>query len=89
MDELVVILGLNHEGAGYRALRVSDDPGGSVFVSQNIKPHPSQGTARYLIDQVHAGLAPSRASFVAQHCTQEDVFCSAWAGRRAVASSAS
>ena len=66
-NELVVVLGLNHEGAEYRALRVSDDPGGSVFVSQDTKEIPGQGTARHLIDKVHAGLAPSWASFVAQH----------------------
>ena len=75
-NELVVILGLNHDGAGYRALRVTDDPGGSVFVSLDIKPHPGQGTARHLIEQVHNGLAPSLASFVAQHCNHEDVLLS-------------
>ena len=49
-------------------MRVSDDPGCSVLVSQDIKPHPGQGTARCLIDQVQSALAPTWASFVAQHC---------------------
>ena len=51
---LVVNLGLNQDGTGYSALRVSDDPGGSVFVSQDIKAHPDLSTARSLPDQVNA-----------------------------------
>ena len=49
-NELAMVLGLNHEGAGLRALRVSDIPGGSVFVSQDIKAHPALGTAQCLIN---------------------------------------
>ena len=45
-NELAVILGPNHEGTGYFALRVSDNPGGLVFVSKDITAHPAQGTAR-------------------------------------------
>ena len=66
-NELVAILGLNHEGAGYRALRVSDNPGGSVFVFQDTKAHAALGTARSLFDRVNAGLSPASASFVAHH----------------------
>ena len=51
-NKFAVILGLNHESTGYRALRVSDDPGGSVSVFQDIKALPGQGTARHLIDKV-------------------------------------
>jgi len=49
------------------ASRVSNDPGGSVFVSQGIKARPALGTARPLLDRTNAGLAPALASFVAQH----------------------
>ena len=69
-NELVAILGPNHDGTRYRALCVTDNPGGSVFVSQDIKAHPALGTARSLLDQVNAGLSPTWASFVAQHCNQ-------------------
>ena len=55
MNELAVILGLNHDSTGYRTLRVSDDPGGSLFVSKNVKAYPALGTARSLLDQVNAG----------------------------------
>ena len=64
-NELVVIIGLNHDGHGYRVLRVSD---GTVFVSLDVKAHPDLGTARTLLDKVNAGVSPSSASFVAQHC---------------------
>ena len=84
-SELVIILGLNQDGTGYRALRVSNDPGGSVFVSQDTKAHPALGTARSLLGQANAGLSPASASLVAQHCSQGDTF--AWMGRRAVATS--
>jgi len=76
-NELVVLLGLNHDGAGYRVLRVSEDPGGSVFVSGDIKAHPALGTARSLLDKANAVLSPASASFVAQHCNRGDTSVSA------------
>ena len=68
-NQLVVILGLNNDGTGYRTLRVSDDPGGSVFVSQDTKAHPDLSTARSLLN---ASLFPTWASFVAQDCNPDD-----------------
>ena len=65
---LVAILGFNHDGAGYRALCVSEDLSGSAFGSQDIKAHPALSTARSLPDRVTAGLSLVSASFVAQHC---------------------
>ena len=70
-NELVVIIGLNHDGHGYRAIRVSD---GTVLVSVHIKVHPDLGTARTLLDKVNAGVLPSAAVFVNQHCNCGETF---------------
>ena len=67
----MVIIGLNHDGHGCRAIRVSD---GTVLVSVHIKVHPDLGTARTLLDKVSAGVLPSAAVFVNQHCNCGETF---------------
>ena len=55
-NELVVIIGFNNDGPGYRALRVSD---GTVVTSVHIKPDPRLSPLSHHIDQARA--SPSDA----------------------------
>jgi len=65
---LVVIIGLDHDGHGYRAIRVTD---GTVVTSINIKVQSHAGTAQSLIAEPATASNAAVVSFVAEHCCQD------------------
>ena len=70
-NELVAILGLSHDGPGYRAIKVSD---GEVITSAHIKAQPALGTARSLIARVATDPTAPEAAFVSKYCNTSDIY---------------
>ena len=68
-NEHVVIIGFNHDGHGYRAVRVRD---GTIVTSVHIKPHPALGTAREL--RTSAATSSEVACFLAHHGNVDDLY---------------
>ena len=78
-NELVAVLGLSHDGPGYRAIKVFD---GEVITSAHIKAQPALGTARTLMATVASCPTAPGASFVSTYCNTSDVYVDiAGAGR--------
>ena len=69
-NELVVILGLSHDGPGFRAIKVYD---GEVITSADIKAQPALGTARSLIAKVATDHTAPEAAFVSKYCNTSDI----------------
>ena len=60
-NELVVTLGLSHDGPWYCAIKVSD---GEVIPSAHIAAQPALGTARTLMATVASGPTAPGAAFI-------------------------
>jgi len=70
-NELVAILGVSHDGPGYRAIKVSD---GEVITPAHIQARLALGTARSLMATVASGPTAPGAAFVSKYCNTSDVY---------------
>ena len=67
-NALVMIVGLNHDGLGYRAVRVDN---GTMVTSVDIKPVPKQSSLRKLVDSSKDSPGAA-AAFIREHCDLTD-----------------
>ena len=68
---LVVILGLNHDGPGYRAIKTSDSV---VIPSVHIKSIPALGTAQTLMTRLASDPTAPGAAFISKYCSTSDIY---------------